>query len=294
MDPHNGSALASPEALRYWGPIDWYNGGMEHTTLHLLYSRVWNRFLFDIGAAPFPEPYLKRTSHGFVLGANGEKMSKSRGNVINPDDVVAELGADAFRMYEMFMGAFDQAIPWSTQGAQGCRRFLERVWRLQEMLAPSDAVTQALRPALHACIQKVSEDYERLKYNTAIAAMMTLVNQFYAAGSVTRAELRTLLLLLNPVSPHITEEIWALQRFGKPIYTQAWPQWDPDALRQDTVEIPVQIGGKVRGHVTVPTDMTAEQAQAELPGHPDVLEVLAGRTIRKLIFVPGKILNIVV
>ncbi|HML47483.1 MAG TPA: class I tRNA ligase family protein, partial [Clostridia bacterium] len=294
MDPHNDQALASPEALKYWGPVDWYNGGMEHTTLHVLYSRFWHHFLYDIGAVPFPEPYLKRTSHGMILGANGEKMSKSRGNVVNPDEVVAEFGVDSFRMYEMFMGAFDQAIPWSTQGTAGCRRFLERVWRLQELLTEEEGVSGALRAEVHACIKKVSEDYERMKFNTAIAAMMTLVNQYYGAGRVTRGEYKILLLLLNPVAPHITEEIWALRGFGEPVYRQPWPKWDPAALVKDEVEIPIQISGKVRARITIPADMTAEQAAEVLPSHPTVVEVLAGREIKKLIFVPGKILNLVV
>ena len=294
MDPHNSQTLASQEALQYWGPIDWYNGGMEHTTLHLLYSRFWHLFLYDIGAVPFPEPYLKRTSHGMILGANGEKMSKSRGNVVNPDEVVAEYGVDAFRMYEMFMGAFDQAIPWSTQGTAGCRRFLDRVWRLQETLTNEEGVSGGLRAEVHACIKKVSEDFERMKFNTAIAAMMTLVNQYYAAGRVTRGEYKILLLLLNPVAPHMTEEIWSLQGFGAPIYQQAWPKWDPAALVKDEVEIPIQISGKVRARITIPADMTAEQAAEVLPSHPAVVEVLAGREIKKLIFVPGKILNLVV
>ena len=207
IDPHNDSELASMEELKYWLPVDWYNGGMEHTTLHLLYSRFWHRFLYDIGVVPTKEPYMKRTSHGMILGSNGEKMSKSRGNVINPDDVVDEIGADAFRIYEMFMGAFDQAIPWQTDGARGCRRFLDRVWKLMDMMTDEKGVSRDMAYDVHTCIKKVSEDYERMKYNTAISAMMTLVNQFYARGSVTRGEMRVLLQLLNPVAPHITEEI---------------------------------------------------------------------------------------
>ncbi|MDR3052147.1 MAG: leucine--tRNA ligase [Oscillospiraceae bacterium] len=293
-DPHNPDMLAALRELQYWLPVDWYNGGMEHTTLHLLYSRFWHRFLYDIGAVPCPEPYRKRTSHGMILGANGEKMSKSRGNVINPDDIVAELGADAFRLYEMFMGAFDQPIPWSTQGARGCRRFLDRVWRLADMLQPADGLSPALAPAIHAAIKKVSEDYERMKFNTAIAAMMSLVNDFYAAGSITKGDLAALLHLLNPVAPHITEELWQSLGLGRPLYAQPWPAWDEAALARDTVEIAVQIGGKVRGRIQVPADMTAEQAAAELPGHPRVLELLGGKPIRKLIFVPGRLLNLVV
>ena len=293
-DPHNADMLASAKEMAYWMPVDWYNGGMEHTTLHLLYSRFWHKFLYAIGVVPTPEPYQKRTSHGMILGANGEKMSKSRGNVVNPDDIVAELGADAFRLYEMFMGAFDQAIPWSTQGARGCRRFLDRVWRLQEMLTDAQDVTPALAPAVHGTIKKVTEDYERMKYNTAIAAMMSLVNEYYAVGQVTRGELKALLLLLNPVAPHITEEIWQAQGFGTPLYAQPWPTWDEAALETDEVEIAIQISGKVRGRMLVPADMTQEQAAAELPQHPRVQELLGGKPIRKLIFVPGRLLNLVV
>jgi leucyl-tRNA synthetase len=207
IDPHNDKEFASMEELKYWLPVDWYNGGMEHTTLHLLYSRFWHRFLYDIGLVPTPEPYQKRTSHGMILGANGEKMSKSRGNVVNPDDVVDELGADAFRLYEMFMGAFDQAIPWTTDGARGCRRFLDRLWRLMETMTDEEGISDDMAYDVHGCIKKVTEDYERMKYNTAIAAMMTLVNTLYAKGSVTRGEASVLLQLLNPVAPHITEEL---------------------------------------------------------------------------------------
>src|SRR5699024_4247699 len=245
-DPHNDKELASKEALAYWLPVDWYNGGMEHTTLHLLYSRFWHRFLYDIGVVPTPEPYQKRTSHGMILGADGEKMSKSRGNVVNPDQIVDELGADAFRMYEMFMGAFDQAIPWSTEGARGCRRFLDRVWRLMEMLVDSDKVSSDMAYDVNFTIKKVSEDYERMKYNTAIAQMMSLVNAFYAKGQVTRGELRILCLLLNPVSPHITEEINELCGLGPELFRSPWPKYDEKALVKETVEIAVQINGKVR------------------------------------------------
>ncbi|MCL2810710.1 MAG: leucine--tRNA ligase [Clostridia bacterium] len=293
-DPHNADALASKEALAYWLPVDWYNGGMEHTTLHLLYSRFWHRFLYDIGVVPTPEPYQKRTSHGMILGENSEKMSKSRGNVINPDDIVDVMGADAFRLYEMFMGAFDQAIPWSTKGAHGCRRFLDRVWRLQEILTDSEEISPALAASVHGAIKKVTEDYERMKFNTAIAAMMSLVNDLTAAGSVTRGELRALLLILSPVAPHIAEEMWEANSFGGTIYAQPWPAWDEAALHADTVEIAVQINGKVRGRIDVPADMTPEQAAEQLPSHEKVAELLAGRPIRKLVFVQGRLLNIVI
>ena len=293
-DPHNDKEFASKEALDYWMPVDWYNGGMEHTTLHLLYSRFWHLFLHDLGLVSAPEPYQKRTSHGMILGENGEKMSKSRGNVINPDDTIAQIGADAFRMYEMFMGAFDQAIPWSTNGAKGCRKFLDRVWRLQEILTDDEGVSEELRVSVNQTIKKVSEDYERMKFNTAIAQMMTLVNEMYQKGSVTKGELKALLLLLSPVSPHICEEIWQLQGFGAPVYTQSWPKYDEKYLTRDEVEIAVQVNGKVRGKLMIPITMTRESAQEELPKLPAVQQIVGDRQIVKVIFVPGRLLNIVV
>ena len=293
-DPHNDKEFASKEALEYWMPVDWYNGGMEHTTLHLLYSRFWHLFLHDLGLVSAPEPYQKRTSHGMILGENGEKMSKSRGNVINPDDTIAQIGADAFRMYEMFMGAFDQAIPWSTNGAKGCRKFLDRVWRLQEILTDDEGVSEDLRVSVNQTIKKVSEDYERMKFNTAIAQMMTLVNEMYQKGSVTKGELKALLLLLSPVSPHICEEIWQLQGFGAPVYTQSWPKYDEKYLTRDEVEIAVQVNGKVRGKLMIPITMTRESAQEELPKLPAVQQIVGDRQIVKVIFVPGRLLNIVV
>ena len=293
-DPHNDHELASKKALDYWMPVDWYNGGMEHTTLHLLYSRFWHLFLHDIGVVSAPEPYQRRTSHGMILGENGEKMSKSRGNVINPDDLVADIGADAFRMYEMFMGAFDQAIPWSTNGAKGCRKFLDRVWRLQEMLNDEEDISESLRVIVNQTIKKVSEDYERMKFNTAIAQMMTLVNEFYQKGSVTRGELKALLLLLSPVSPHICEEMWQRCGFGAPLHHQPWPTWDEKYLQNDTVEIAVQVNGKIRGRIMVPVDMTREQAQETLPTLDEVKALLGDKQIVKLIFVPGRLLNLVV
>ena len=294
IDPHNDSELASMEELKYWLPVDWYNGGMEHTTLHLLYSRFWHRFLYDIGVVPTKEPYMKRTSHGMILGSNGEKMSKSRGNVINPDDVVDEIGADAFRMYELFMGAVDQAIPWQTDGARGCRRFLDRVWKLMDMMTDEKGVSRDMAYDVHTCIKKVSEDYERMKYNTAISAMMTLVNQFYARGSVTRGEMRVLLQLLNPVAPHITEEINELCGLGSELVRAPWPQYDEKALVKDEVEIAVQVNGKVRGKLMIPITMTRESAQEELPKLPAVQQIVGDRQIVKVIFVPGRLLNIVV
>ena len=278
IDPWNDDCLADPEEMKYWLPVDWYNGGMEHTTLHLLYSRFWHRFLYDIGVVPTPEPYQKRTSHGMILGADGEKMSKSRGNVINPDDIVDELGADAFRMYEMFMGAFDQAIPWSTDGARGCRRFLDRVWRLQEMLVDGDGIRDDMAFDVHSCIKKVSEDYERMKYNTAIAAMMTLVNAFYAKGSITKGELRALILLLNPVAPHITEEM--NERNGcvdGELLHAKWPEYDESKLVKSTVEIAVQVNGKMRCRMDVPADLTREGAADYFLPMPEVQSLIDGK-----------------
>ncbi len=291
-DPHCDTQLARWEELAYWLPVDWYNGGMEHTTLHLLYSRFWNLFLYDIGAIPNKEPYQKRTSHGMILGANGEKMSKSRGNVINPDETIAEIGADAFRLYEMFMGAFDQAIPWSTEGARGCRRFLERVWRLQEMLIDEEGVRKEMEVPVNAMIKKVSEDYERMKFNTAIAAMMAFVNDVYTNGKITRGELKALCLCLNPVAPHITEEMWEACGFGTPIYTQSWPTYDENKLVADEVEIAVQIKGKVRARIMVPAGLTQADGEKLLENE-TVKKLVGDASVRKLIFVPGRLLNIV-
>ena len=295
IDPDNDKALADPEELKYWLPVDWYNGGMEHTTLHLLYSRFWHRFLYDIGVVPTKEPYQKRTSHGMILGADGEKMSKSRGNVVNPDEIVDELGADAFRMYEMFMGAFDQAIPWSTDGARGCRRFLDRVWRLQEMLTDDEGVSDVMAYDVHSCIKKVSEDYERMKYNTAIASMMTLVNAFYAKGSITRGELSILIRLLNPVAPHMTEELNRLNSCvpGELLHAQ-WPQVDESKLVKSTVEIAIQVNGKVRGKLNVPAELTRDGANDYFLALPEIQALSDGKTVKKLVYVPGRLVNLVV
>ena len=294
IDPHNDDELAAMDQLRYWLPVDWYNGGMEHTTLHLLYSRFWHRFLYDIGVVPTPEPYKKRTSHGMILGANGEKMSKSRGNVINPDDVVDELGADAFRLYEMFMGAFDQAIPWSTEGARGCRRFLDRVWRLMEIMTDEEGVSQDMAYDVNACIKKVGEDYERMKFNTAIAAMMSLVNAFYTKGGITRGEMKILIQLLNPVAPHITEEINQMCGFGPELVRTPWPEYDPAALVKSTVEIALQICGKVRARINVPADLTRENAGDYFMACDEVKKLVGDKPVKKLIFVPGRLVNIVI
>ena len=292
-DPHNDKELASREALEYWMPVDWYNGGMEHTTLHLLYSRFWYKFLYDIGVVPTKEPYKKRTSHGMILGENGEKMSKSRGNVVNPDDIVEEMGADAFRLYEMFMGAFDQPIPWSTQGARGCRRFLDRIWRMQDMLNDFDGIRPEMKALVHGTVKKVSEDYEAMKYNTAIAAMMTMVNELYNSGSVSKEEFHILLTLLNPVAPHMTEELNQRLGYEQPLYCTPWPKWDESALVKNTIEYGVQVNGKIRARIELPIDMPKEEVEAAARAHKDVVPFLEGKTVRKVIVVKN-IVNIVV
>ena len=293
IDPHNDDELASQEELKYWLPVDWYNGGMEHTTLHLLYSRFWHRFLYDIGVVPTMEPYMKRTSHGMILGSNGEKMSKSRGNVVNPDDVVDELGADAFRLYEMFMGAFDQAIPWQTDGARGCRRFLDRVWKLMERLNDDKGISKELAYDINTCIKKVSEDYEAMKFNTAIAAMMTLVNTMYQRPNISKDELSVLVQLLNPVAPHITEEMNEMMGFATELVRKPWPQVDEKALVKDEIEIAVQVNGKVRCRVMVPSDLTRETANDYVSALPEVAKLLEGKTAKKMVYVPGRLFNIV-
>ncbi len=289
-DPHNTEALASQEALKYWLPVDWYNGGMEHTTLHLLYSRFWHRFLYDQGVVPTPEPYQKRTSHGMILGENGEKMSKSRGNVVNPDDIVMDYGADTLRTYEMFIGAFDLSASWSENGVKGCRRFLDRVWKLQDILVDGDGYSSDFETKMHQTIKKVSNDYESLKYNTAIAAMMSLLNDFAKKGSITRGEYRTFLLLLNPVAPHITEELWAACGYEGRVYAQQWPAFDEAKTVENTIEVAVQINGKTKAVVALPVDVDKDAAIAA--GKEAVADKLTG-TIVKEIYVPGRIINIV-
>lgn len=294
IDPKNDEAFAGGEALKYWLPVDWYNGGMEHTTLHLLYSRFWHKFLYDEGLVPTEEPYQKRTSHGMILGENGEKMSKSRGNVVNPDDIVNEFGADTLRTYEMFIGAFELSAAWSQEGVKGCRRFLDRVWKLQDMLTEGDLYSAALETKLHQTIKKVSGDFEALKFNTAIAAMMSLVNEFYKAGSVTKAEFRTLVLLLSPVAPHICEELWQLAGGAGRVYQQSWPEYDEAKTVEDEVEIAVQINGKVKATVKIAAQDGQEEARAKVMAEPAVAGLLSGRSIVKEIFVKGRIYNIVV
>ena len=290
-DPDNNEALASKEALEYWLPVDWYNGGMEHTTLHLLYSRFWHRFLYDQGVVPCPEPYQKRTSHGMILGANGEKMSKSRGNVVNPDDIVREYGADTLRTYEMFIGAFDLSASWSEDGVKGCRRFLERVWKLQDLLTEEESYSADLETKMHQTIKKVSSDYENLKYNTAIAAMMSLINEFYKKNAVTRGEFQTFLTLLNPVAPHITEELWESAGFAGRIYQTTWPEYDEEKTVEATVEIAVQLNGKVKTVLKVASDIAKDDAIAVAK---EALGDKLSGTIVKEIYVPGRLVNIVV
>ena len=290
-DPTNENALASPEALKYWMPVDWYNGGMEHTTLHLLYSRFWHRFLYDEGIVPCPEPYQKRTSHGMILGSNGEKMSKSRGNVVNPDDIVREYGADTLRTYEMFIGAFDLSASWSEDGVKGCRRFLERVWKLQDILTDDEGYSADMETKMHQTIKKVSSDFESLKYNTAIAAMMSLINDFYKKNAVTKGEFKTLLTLLNPVAPHITEELWQANGFDGRLYQTSWPEYDEEKTVESTIELAVQINGKMKGTLKVSKD---EQKDNILAMAKEMLGDKLTGTIVKEIYVPGRIVNIVV
>ncbi len=293
-DPHNPNALASKEALDYWLPVDWYNGGMEHTTLHLLYSRFWHKFLYDIGVVSSPEPYAKRTSHGMILGENGEKMSKSRGNVVNPDDIVREYGADTMRLYEMFIGDFEKSAPWSSSSIKGCKRFLDRIWNLQEHLIPGETYRAELETAIHKTIKKVTEDIEQLKFNTAIAAMMALLNDLADTGSVNRAEYKALLILLNPFAPHITEEIWAQQDFGGMLNQQEWVSFDPAKCVDATVEIVVQLAGKIKTRLRLPADSGKEAVLAAAKSDPAVSALLEGKTIVKEIYVPGKLVNLVV
>ena len=289
-DPHNDEALASKEALKYWMPVDWYNGGMEHTTLHLLYSRFWHKFLYDQGVVPCPEPYQKRTSHGMILGENGEKMSKSRGNVVNPDDIVREYGADTLRTYEMFIGAFDLSASWSEDGVKGCRRFLERIWKLQDIMTDEEEYSSDLETKMHQTIKKVSSDYENLKYNTAIAAMMALLNDFTKKGSITKGEYKTLLILLNPVAPHITEELWQIIGGSGYVYEQTWPKYEEAKTVENTVEIAVQINGKTKGTLAIGRDDAKEDVIAK--AKESIADKLTGNIVKE-IYVPGRIVNIV-
>ena len=291
-DPTNNEALASEEALNYWLPIDWYNGGMEHTTLHLLYSRFWHKFLYDCGVVPMPEPYAKRTSHGMILGENGEKMSKSRGNVVNPDDLVDQYGADTFRMYEMFIGDFEKSAPWNNDGISGSRRFIERVWNAQKKIVEADNYgPESLEKAMHKCIAKVSNDFETLKFNTGIAAMMEFYNIMSKEKEVPSKLYKDFLILLNPVAPHVTEEIWNEMNFGGMVVDQKWPAFDPAKLVDDTIELPVQVNGKVRGKIVLAAD--ADQATAIAMAKEAVASFIEGKNIVKEIYVPKRIITLV-
>ena len=292
-DPKNDEALASKEALDYFTPVDWYNGGMEHTTLHLLYSRFWHKFLYDIGLVPTKEPYMKRTSHGMILGDNGEKMSKSRGNVINPDDIVNEYGADTLRTYEMFIGDFEKSAPWSDNGVKGCRRFLERVWRLQEAVVDG-GIREDMEVLTHQTIKKVSYDYEHLKFNTAIAQLMTYLNEINDRGNITREELRIFLTLLNPVAPHITEELWEVVGLEGYLHDTSWPSYDEAKTVEDSLDLPVQFNGKVRYTVKVPREGSKEEVEKIVKADENFQKQVEGKDIKKEIYVPGRIYNIVV
>ena len=293
-DPHNDKEIASKEALEYWCPVDWYNGGMEHTTLHLLYSRFWHKFLYDIGVVPCPEPYSKRTSHGMILGENGEKMSKSRGNVINPDDIVRDYGADTMRVYEMFIGDFEKSAPWSQSSIKGSKRFLEKIWALQDNLTEGEAYRPELESEFHRTIKKVTLDIESLKMNTAIAALMSLLNAIQATGSITRGEYKTLLILLNPFAPHMTEELWQENNFGGMLNEAKWPSYDEPKCAEASVEIVVQVNGKIKERISVPADITADSAIALAKEQESIKNAIAGMSIVKELYVPKKLVNIVV
>lgn len=295
MDPHNDESFASKEALNYWHQVDWYNGGMEHTTLHLLYSRFWHKFLYDIGQVPTAEPYAKRTSHGMILGENGEKMSKSRGNVVNPDDVVNEFGADTLRLYEMFIGDFEKAAPWSNAGIKGCRRFIERYWNLQSILIDGEAIRPEMENSFHKAIKKVSYDIENLKFNTAIASLMALMNVIAEKGSINKAELSVFTMLLNPFAPHVTEEVWSEMKLGEGMVTeQIWPKYDESKCKDDVIEIVVQVNGKVRARLCVAADIQKDDAIALAKAEDRIAAEINGKNVVKEIYVPGKLVNIVV
>lgn len=294
IDPHNKEALASKEAIKYWMPVNWYNGGMEHTTLHLLYSRFWYKFLYDIGVVPNPEPYAKRTSHGMILGSNGEKMSKSRGNVVNPDEVVDEYGADTMRLYEMFIGDFEKSAPWNPQSIKGCRRFIERYWNLQDILTDDDNLRPELESSFHKTIKKVGYDIENIKFNTAIAALMALINDITATGNITKKELEIFTILLNPFAPHVTEEVWQQSKLGDGIVAQAqWPSYDEAKCKDDTIEIVVQVNGRVKAKLTVEADIDKDAVLAQAKSNEKIAPLIDGKNIIKEIYVPGKLVNIV-
>ena len=295
MDPHNKEALASKEALNYWSPVDWYNGGMEHTTLHLLYSRFWHKFLYDIGVVPTPEPYAKRTSHGMILGENGEKMSKSRGNVVNPDDIVQQYGPDTMRLYEMFIGDFEKAAPWNDKGIKGCRRFVERYYNLQEKLIDGDEVRPELECSIHKTIKKVSEDIENIKFNTAIASLMALMNDINAVGSINKKEYAIFSILLNPFAPHVTEEIWSTCNLGDGmVVDQPWPEYDESKCKANEIEIAVQVNGKIKTKLMIPAEAEQAEVIALAKAEENVKKSVEGMNIIKEIYVKGRLVNIVV
>ena len=291
-DPHNDKELISKEAAEYWTPVDWYNGGMEHTTLHLLYSRFWHKFLYDIGVVPTSEPYNKRTSHGMILGENGEKMSKSRGNVVNPDEIVDAYGADTMRLYEMFIGDFEKAAPWNSDSIKGCKRFIEKYWNLQEKVKDGNEYSPEHEALMHKTIKKVTYDIDNLKANTAIASMMTLVNEFSQKGC-NKAELKTLTILLNPFAPHVTEEMWQVMNFGGMVNEAKWPTYDEKKTKENSVEIVIQVMGKVRSKLTIPVDMPKDEVLAAAKADAKIAELLDGKEIKKEIYVPGKLVNFV-
>ena len=292
MDPHNDKELASKEVLEYWSPVDWYNGGMEHTTLHLLYSRFWHKFLYDIGVVPTKEPYQKRTSHGMILGTNGEKMSKSKGNVINPDDIVNEFGADTFRVYEMFMGPFDQVAAWSMESIRGCGKFLDRVWNMQNILVDGDTYSKEAEKMMHKAIKKVSQDIEDMKFNTSVSTFMTMVNEFYKLGKINKAEFKTFLTLLNPFAPHITEELNKIAGFDADVSTYSWPEYDEDKTVDDEITLPIQFNGKLKATITISVDEDESSVKEKV--HNAIDSKLDGKTIVKEIYVKNKIYNVVV
>ncbi|MDO5707437.1 MAG: leucine--tRNA ligase [Andreesenia angusta] len=294
IDPNNDKEFANRDKLDYWMPVDWYNGGMEHTTLHLLYSRFWYKFLYDLDLVPGKEPYNKRTSHGMILGENNEKMSKSRGNVVNPDEVVEEFGADTLRLYEMFIGDFEKSVSWSENGVKGCRRFLERVWKLQDILVEGNEYSKELESNFHKTIKKVSQDYENMKYNTGIASLMTLLNDINSNGKLNKEEFKTFLILLNPVSPHITEELWEIAGFEGYLNETTWPIWDEEKTIDDIIEMAVQVNGKVRGIIEISKEASKEEANEKALSNDKVKSFIEGKNIVKEIYVPGRIYNIVV
>ena len=294
MDPHNDKELASKQAIEYWAPVDWYNGGMEHTTLHLLYSRFWHKFLYDIGVVSTKEPYQKRTAHGMILGSNGEKMSKSKGNVVNPDDIIGEFGADTFRVYEMFMGPFDQTAPWSMESFRGCGKFLDRVWNLQDMLVEGSTYSPEFEKMMHKAIKKVSADIEEMKFNTCISTFMTMVNEFYKLKKINKAEFKTFLQLLNPFAPHVSEELFEKIGESKTIAETTWPKYEESKTIDNEIELPIQFNGKLRATVKIVRDSNESVVKEIVHNNQTVINNLKDKTIVKEIYVKNKIYNIVV